>query len=893
MNNQNSHHPGNTSVQIDEQSYMSQLINWQGRKRKLPLSAYGLHDKDMAMFVTNEVLVDPTDRDLINELVQHHGATVVPSSPIPLRPDGLGHRRKVDLTPMPLPVLLRLSNPPRIDSACSVIGKHISKGKEYNGNVTITSDYAAKMIALVGEYKNAGRPIGLNMVGNSQVLPLSSATENHRAGNDPFKWKSFSGKSRIIDAWQLVESYRQIKSLSPRTMWVGILDSGFWLDGAGFAYAAPGQSTSDLGTRPLQLNLLDESAPAGGASGIPNGENYEAPWHGNGCASAATATVGNLAGASGAGGTVANPVLFKTDASISQIIRCLHVCLAWGVDVLNMSISISYGIGGFAFPKNTWENQFRFASDNGLIIIAAAGNDDKELPDHVIRPATRTPGVITVGALDVDPSSGDYTQKASFSNYGSSIGIWAPGTNIPVIPNDLNPNGDLVSGTSIASPLVAGVAAMMRYVDHSLNSDRIRQILWDTGWQGTDGVAPCMDAYAAVFACMGNQLPADSEPNDNPAQARELMPMGNGIIGPTFNGYTTLTRRGDTDWWIFHVKELSTVTITGEWYQRLSNFSMELNADDPDSRAADDIIITYSVTNAITTLSGPLSAGTYRIRVTGSGSTAYRLQVQLQPLPLAPDMFEPNDSFATATRLIFKPHPSTEFKVFAVEYGPGTFEATLHNFRNLFDIEPVINNDYYRLEVPGGLNILYIPAVKIWQTDFPVDVTLYDSFHNVINQWLQVRSIEIKPERGAICFLKISGSKETRYNISVRLKIDKDSIPGPLQEEDVTGLPPWWGDPMLKLKDRFEHYFVDAGTDFVQGNDIVFQQTTEALALELLDLEGNTLRQGNTLKDGRSQISTDGLQNGKYVLRVSRESDVSSGNDVNRSIVNLNLSPPF
>ena len=127
------------------------------------------------------------------------------------------------------------------------------------------------MIALVGEYKNAGRLIGLNMVGNSQLLPLGSATENHRAGNNPFNWKSFSGKSRIADAWQLVRSYRQIRSLSQRTIWVGILDSGFWLDGAGFAYAAPGQIASDLGTRPLQLNLLDESAPAGGASGIPTG----------------------------------------------------------------------------------------------------------------------------------------------------------------------------------------------------------------------------------------------------------------------------------------------------------------------------------------------------------------------------------------------------------------------------------------------------------------------------------------------------------------------------------------------------------------------------------------------------------------------------------------------
>ena len=71
-------------------------MNWQARKRNLPLSAYGMHNRDMAMFVTNEVLVDPADHDLINELVKHHGATVVPPTPIPLRPDRLTHAKKMD-----------------------------------------------------------------------------------------------------------------------------------------------------------------------------------------------------------------------------------------------------------------------------------------------------------------------------------------------------------------------------------------------------------------------------------------------------------------------------------------------------------------------------------------------------------------------------------------------------------------------------------------------------------------------------------------------------------------------------------------------------------------------------------------------------------------------------
>ena len=94
----------------------------------------------------------------------------------------------------------------------------------------------------------------------------------------------------------------------------------------------------------------------------------------------------------------------------------------------------------------------------------AAGNDGEELPDYNVQPATRTPGVITVGALD----SSD--QARSDSNYGSSVDIWAPGDNIPVAPDDDNPNGTYSNGTSAAAPIVSGVVAMLRYLDPSIDS---------------------------------------------------------------------------------------------------------------------------------------------------------------------------------------------------------------------------------------------------------------------------------------------------------------------------------------------------------------------------------------------------------------------------------------
>lgn len=96
------------------------------------------------------------------------------------------------------------------------------------------------------------------------------------------------------------------------------------------------------------------------------------------------------------------------------------------------------------------------AWSRGILIFNAAGNDEMEVSksDHP-HPSLYAGPHITVGALSPD------WNKASFSNYGPLVDIYAPGEKITTLDGN-SKSGVLVSdGTSLATPLVAGMALTM------------------------------------------------------------------------------------------------------------------------------------------------------------------------------------------------------------------------------------------------------------------------------------------------------------------------------------------------------------------------------------------------------------------------------------------------
>lgn len=135
-----------------------------------------------------------------------------------------------------------------------------------------------------------------------------------------------------------------------------------------------------------------------------------------------------------------------------------------GADVINMSWG---GPGG----SQTGQNIITAGWNKGVMIVAAAGNDNTDDSDTRFYPAAFD-HVLSVGA------SNSANQKAWFSNYGTTIDVMTPGTSIrSTYP--LNSYASM-DGTSMASPITAGLCGLMKSANPCLTNADIEQFLKQT-----------------------------------------------------------------------------------------------------------------------------------------------------------------------------------------------------------------------------------------------------------------------------------------------------------------------------------------------------------------------------------------------------------------------------
>jgi thermitase len=142
-----------------------------------------------------------------------------------------------------------------------------------------------------------------------------------------------------------------------------------------------------------------------------------------------------------------------------------------GADVINLSL-------GNYQPSKVLEEAVRYAYSKNVVMVSAAGNDGSDQPTY----PSAYPEVLSVAAVDYDGN------RASFSNYGDYIDIAAPGVYIP--STYFNKQYASLSGTSMAAPHVAGLAALIKSANPELTNTQILNIIKksaiDLGEQGKD-----------------------------------------------------------------------------------------------------------------------------------------------------------------------------------------------------------------------------------------------------------------------------------------------------------------------------------------------------------------------------------------------------------------------
>jgi len=156
---------------------------------------------------------------------------------------------------------------------------------------------------------------------------------------------------------------------------------------------------------------------------------------------------------------------------ISDIIAGIQWSVDNGMDIVNMSLGSNY-------PSDAFESAINAASNAGVIIVAAAGNDSSSV-DY---PAAYEKA-IAVSATDINDS------LASFSSRGEQIDVAAPG--VSIYSTYKGGAYATMSGTSMATPHVSGIIALMLQREPGLTLGEIRQ-QFETGCVdlGTDGKDP-------------------------------------------------------------------------------------------------------------------------------------------------------------------------------------------------------------------------------------------------------------------------------------------------------------------------------------------------------------------------------------------------------------------
>lgn len=237
----------------------------------------------------------------------------------------------------------------------------------------------------------------------------------------------------------------------------------------------------------------------GGVSYVPGVRSWnDDQGHGTHVAGSIAATINNrgVVGVAPHARLYAVKVLNRNGSgTTSGVINGLTWCYRNRMHVANLSLGSGATTHSTSNYSRAYERAGRLLRSRGILAVAAAGNSGATSRPYVSNPG-RCPSFMAVAAVDCK------RKRARFSSFGPQVEISAPGVNVlSTYPRTAYKR---LSGTSMASPHVAGVAALIKRRHPSWHGDRIRVHMWrnarDLGVSGRDWAYGygLVDAYRSV-----------------------------------------------------------------------------------------------------------------------------------------------------------------------------------------------------------------------------------------------------------------------------------------------------------------------------------------------------------------------------------------------------------
>ncbi len=446
--------------------------------------------------VLDELVVAAADRAALDPVLRRWGATVADDS---AGPSGV--------------FLVRL-DPSTVDTS-TLTADMVAVEPGLQGRTAASSERTLRLLAaLARETSDHGTVVAPNWITGTESIEDGRALEGTKGNPNAFDWSYLRAggpmDTGVGAAWQLLQTHGKLDNK------VGIM-----IDDGGFV-----ENPDFPATRTIRKAQW--------------GDGHRFVFHGSNVALAAMGQVDNGFGTAGPAGPVGELIaVAHADGTYDALRRVRDMVNEERPDILNMSWTSQTTLAQSA-TRSVYDSFMKKVHERGVLTFAAAGNQGRDVDaescigslcweQRLVYPC-ESKYVVCVGGLENNSS-----YKAQGSNYGrdtndETVRIYGP-YEVVGLGNPKYPSTMWISGTSFASPFVAGVAALVMAADPSLSRDEVWKILRDTAHHDGVGLPGVIDGHKlrinaldAVARTLGVEQTEPVVAITSPAAGKEYLP---------------------------------------------------------------------------------------------------------------------------------------------------------------------------------------------------------------------------------------------------------------------------------------------------------------------------------------------------------------------------------